>query len=291
MLKNYYTLTKPGIIYGNLLTSAAGFFLASRGQINFWLLFETLAGVALVIASACVFNNYIDRNIDSKMSRTKVRALVTGSIAVKNAVILASILGVAGFLVLAFYTNITTFSLGVIAFFVYVVLYGFSKRYSIHGTLVGSIAGALPPAAGYTAVTNKFDVGALLLFLILVFWQMPHFYAIAIYRFNDYKAAGIPSLPLKKGVQITKINMLIFVIAFIIAGLMLTVFGYTGYSFAIVTALLGFTWLWLCIKGFWVSNNSHWARKMFSLSLVVLMSLCIMILVDMVIRQKMGYTF
>lgn len=291
MLKIYYLLTKPGIIYGNAITTAAGFFLASKGNIKIGLLLATLVGVALVIGSACVFNNYLDRDIDAKMARTKTRALVTGLIPVKNAIIFAAILGMAGFLVLAFYTNMTTFFLGILAFFVYVVLYGFSKRYSTHGTLVGSIAGALPPAAGYTAVTDQFDLAALLIFLILVFWQMPHFYAIAIYRFDDYKAAEIPALPLKKGIQITKINMLIFIIAFIITSLMLTVFGYTGYLFAIVTTLLGLAWLWLSIKGFWVSNNNHWARKMFSFSLIVLMGLCIMILVNMVIRQKIGYTF
>src|SRR3990167_11518603 len=117
MFKTYYTLTKPGIIYGNLITTAAGFFLASKGNINFGLLLATLAGVSLVIGSACVFNNYLDRDIDKKMARTKIRALAAGIIPIRNAIIFATFLGLAGFLLLTKYTNILTAFIGVLAFF------------------------------------------------------------------------------------------------------------------------------------------------------------------------------
>ncbi len=107
-IKTYYRLAKPGIVYGNLITAAAGFFLASKGFINFQLLIAILVGIALIIGSSCVFNNYIDREIDEKMPRTKNRALVKGTVSPRNALIYATVLGILGFLVLAIYTNLTT---------------------------------------------------------------------------------------------------------------------------------------------------------------------------------------
>lgn len=283
MFKTYYTLTKPGIIYGNLITTAAGFFLASKGNINFGLLLATLAGVSLVIGSACVFNNYLDRDIDAKMARTKIRALAAGIIPIRNAIIFATLLGLAGFLLLTKYTNILTAFIGVLAFFDYVILYGISKRRSVHGTLVGSISGAAPVVAGYTSVTNQIDTAALILFLILVLWQMPHFYAIAIYRFKDYAAALVPVLPVKGGIQKTKVHMLFYIIAFMVATMALTFFGYTGQVYLVVAALLGFCWLVLCIKGLRASDDKQWARRMFRFSLITITGLCIMISLDSVL--------
>lgn len=277
MLKDYYYLTKPGIIRGNLLAAAAGFLLAAQGNIDLWLLLAALAGTALVIGSACVFNNYIDRHIDTKMTRTKKRALVEGRISVESALLYGTVLGLAGFTVLALYTNWLTVLLGAVAFFFYVVIYGVSKRRTVHGTLVGSIPGALPPVAGYTAVTGSLDGAALALFLVLVFWQMPHFYSIAIYRMKEYKAAGLPVLPVKKGVAATKPQILLYIIGFIIVSLSLTVFGYTEYVYAVVMAMVGLGWLRLAMQDFKATDNTKWARKMFGYSLLVLLTFCIMI--------------
>ncbi len=272
MIKSYYALAKPGIIYGNAITVAAGFFLASKGNINFWLLLVTLTGISLVIASACVFNNYIDRDIDSLMVRTKKRALVTGLISVRDAMLYATFLGLAGFLVLAVYSNLLTVFVVLAGFVDYVIFYGIFKRRSVYGTIVGSIAGATPIVAGYTAVSNQFDAGAVILFLILVFWQMPHFYAIGIYRSDDYQAAQLPILPIKEGIQKTKIHILLYIVAFTIAAAMLTVFGFTGYIYLITVLSLSLAWLWLGIKGFKADNDKRWARKMFLFSLVLLLS-------------------
>lgn len=280
MLKAYYSLAKPGIIRGNAVTAVAGFLLASKGNINFRLLLVTLGGLSLIIASACVFNNYIDRDIDSKMARTKKRALVSGAISGRNALIYASLLGLAGVAFLALYTNLLTLVIALLGFFFYVVVYGFFKRRSVYGTIVGSISGATPPVVGYCAVTNRLDSGALILFLILVFWQMPHFYAIAMYRVKDYKAAGIPVLPIKKGSFITKIQVLLYICAFIIAAQLLALLGYTSYTYFIVATVLGFFWLWLGVNGFKTTDDKRWGRKMFFVSLVVITALSIMISLD-----------
>ncbi len=277
-LKALYRLTKPGIIYGNLFTATSGFLLASRLHVHYALLFATLLGIALVIASACVFNNIIDRGIDALMERTKKRALVSGEVNEHLASFYAIILGAVGFMILALHTNVLTVALGVLAFLDYVIIYGLAKRRLVAGTIVGSIAGALPPVAGYTAVTNRLDSGAVLLFLILVLWQMPHFYAIAMYRYDDYKAAGLPVLPVKKGMAIARQQIMVYIVAFTLAAVGLTVFGYTGYIYATVAGLLGISWF---LRGQQAAstNDKLWGRKMFLFSLIVITVLSVAIAV------------
>lgn len=278
-IKAYYQLTKPGIIYGNSLTAAAGFLLASAHlkQFDPWLGLATLASIALIMASGCVFNNFIDQGIDKKMARTKKRALVDGTISGRNALIYATVLGALGFTIISLTTNLLTTLLGILAIIMYVIVYGIAKRASSYGTIVGSVSGALPPVAGYTAVSGQLDSGAIIIFLILTFWQMPHFYAIAMYRRDDYAAAGIPVLPIKKGMHATKIQIMWFVLAFIIATVQLTVFGHTGITYAVIMVILGLRWLWLGMQGFKKETDDvRWARKMFFFSLIVLLALSVM---------------
>ncbi|MFC2049484.1 heme o synthase [Chlamydiota bacterium] len=279
---NYYLLTKPGIVVGNLITVAAGFLLASHGPIDVWLFFATLLGLSLVMASACVFNNYIDRPLDKKMKRTQNRALVTGLITPRNALIFATLVGLLGQSVLCFYTNLLTAIIAGIGFFVYVVLYSLWKGRTIYGTAIGSIAGGVPPVVGYCAVSNQFDLGAAILFAIMVLWQMPHFFSIAMYRFEDYAAAAIPVLPIKQGIPKTKRRMVLYIIGFTLATLLLTLFHYTGYIYLVSAAILGSAWLLLCLKGFKSVNDQVWARHMFRLSLVVITILSLVIPFDTV---------
>lgn len=279
---NYYLITKPGIILGNLITVAAGFLLASKGLIDYGLFLATLLGLSCIIASACVFNNYIDRKADQKMERTRKRALATGALSVKSAITFAVILGLVGNLILLFYTNGLTVAVANFGFLMYVILYSFWKSQTIYGTAIGSISGAVPPVVGYCAVTNDFDSGALILFGLMVFWQMPHFFAIAMYRFDDYKAAGIPVLPVMRGVFKTKIHMVAYILAFILTASLLTLFNYTGNLYLIVVNVLGLTWLLLCLKGFDTKNNTLWGKHMFQFSLVVITALCFVIPLDIV---------
>jgi len=255
---------------GNLITTVSGFALASKGHIDGWLLLATLIGLSGVIASACVFNNYIDRHTDQKMARTKHRALVKGLISGRSALFFATLLGLLGTLILVLSTNWLAVSVAAIGFFIYVVLYSFWKCRTSYATAVGSIAGAIPPVVGYCAVSCRFDMGAALLFIILVLWQMPHFFSIAMYRLSDYSAASIPVLPVKKGTSVTKIHMLLYIIAFMIATWMLIAFGYTGYAYLVTAIVLGVAWLFLCIQGFKTSDDRLWARKMFRLSLLII---------------------
>jgi heme o synthase len=277
MLKAYYRLTKPGIIYGNALNIIAGFLLASSyfGTYSWWTLVAVIVGSSCIIGSGCVVNNYIDRGIDSKMERTKKRALVQGTIPIENALLFAAFLGAGGFGILAAYTNWLTVGVGAVGYIFYVVIYGYAKRHTIYGTLVGSISGAVPPLAGYVAVSNKIDAGAVIVFLILVFWQMPHFYAIAMYRLKDYKAAGIPVWPAVKGMEHTKVQIVLFIIAFTVAAAALTVYGYTGYAYLGIAVGAGGAWLVRGMEGFKVTDDAKWARKMFGFSLLVTLVMCV----------------
>jgi heme o synthase len=280
MVKTYYLLTKPGIIYGNAIIAAGGFALASQGVLNGWLFLSTLVGLSLIIAAACVFNNYTDREIDARMKRTKHRPLVTGLISGPNALSFGTVLVLVGSAVLWLYTNPLALAVALFGFLVYVAPYGYYKRRSTLGTLVGSVAGAIPPIVGYTAVTGRLDWGAVVFFLILFLWQMPHFFAIAIYRLNDYKAAAIPVLPLAKGMHNTKINMVIYTIGFLIAASLLTVLGYTGFLYLTVVLALGLFWLWTVLQGFKAADDIKWARRVFVQSLIVITALCGIISID-----------
>lgn len=270
MIKTYYRLAKPGIIYGNALTALAGFFLAAKGTIDLTALAGMLLGLSLIIGASCVFNNYLDREIDSKMERTSKRSLVTGEVPVINALIYAVLmLGVGSFLLGAL-TNLLTLSVALIGAFIYVIVYGYAKRRSPLGTIVGSAAGAVPPVVGYCAFSGKFDRGALLLFLILVFWQMPHFYSIAIYRLKDYKNAGLPVLPLRKGIVQTKKQILTYIVLFTAAAIALGTYGYGSRVYVVFAALLGIYWYWRGFSNFMSADNNRWGRRMFGTSLIVI---------------------
>jgi protoheme IX farnesyltransferase len=275
LLKAYYRLTKPGIIYGNVMTTVAGFLLAAGVQKHFAIkeFLGVVLGTALIIACGCVINNYIDRGIDAHMKRTRKRPSVTGLISLRSAMIYALVLGGLGFVTLGLLTNLTTVLLGALGLFSYLVLYSVFKRRTSWGTVVGSISGATPLTAGYTALTGQVDSGAAILFLIMVCWQMPHFYAIAMFRLNDYLAAHIPVLPAERGMYHTKLQILAYVAAFTASASLLTVFGYTGYVFLIGVSVLGILWFWKGLTGFKLHNDTAWARGMFGFSLSVLLAL------------------
>lgn len=276
MLKDYYELTKPGIIYSNVMTAAAGFLLASRWHFGVAKLAALLVGTALIIAASCVLNNYIDRHIDAKMTRTKKRAIVSGKISGRHAIIYAIILYIIGFAVLSFTAWITVV-LGLAAAFSYVVLYGWAKRRTVYGTLVGTLPGAASLVAGYATVTHQLDVGASILFLIMVAWQMAHFYSIGLYRLKDYKTAGLPIWPVVKGARSTKSEIVWYVMSFGLACAALTLFGYAGRVFLFVMVALSLVWLWRGVKGFKGKNDTQWAGNMFGFSLIVLLSLSAML--------------
>ncbi|WP_075882662.1 heme o synthase [Candidatus Protochlamydia sp. W-9] len=282
MINYYLLLTKPGIIFGNLVTVMAGFLLASKGQLQFGLFLSTILGLAFIMASGCVFNNYIDLEKDRLMKRTQNRPLVIGVIFEKQAIVFGLALAIVGAIILYFYTNFLTLVIAELGFIIYVFFYSIWKSRTVYGTAIGSLAGAVPPLVGYCAVSNHLDLGAFILFAMMVFWQMPHFFSIAIYRLQDYSAANIPVLPLKKGIQITKIRILLYIIIFTLTSSLLTFFHFTGSLYLFLTIGLGLTWLLMGLRGLKTSNDQQWAQQMFRFSLVIISVLSLTIPFDLV---------
>ncbi|WP_087024839.1 heme o synthase [Thaumasiovibrio subtropicus] len=281
MFKHYLQLTKPGIIRGNLVAAAGGFFLASQGQID-WILFLAVAmGTSLIVASGCVFNNVIDRDIDGKMKRTCNRELVQGVLPVSHALNFAFVLGLLGFLTLYTFTSVTAFGFGLLGFIVYVGFYSlYYKRQSVHGTLIGGLSGACPPVIGYCAVTHQFDAGAAVLFLTFIIWQIPHSYAIAIYRFDDYKAANIPVLPIQAGIDKARYHIIGYIVAFAVATFALTYLGYAGSWYALGMGLASLYWLYIAKVSFQKMPAEQWGKRLMLFSIVCIMVFCVLISVD-----------
>lgn len=277
---NYYLILKPGIIFGNLVAFTAGFILALKGAFPISLFFLSLLGLGLIIAAACVFNNYIDRDLDKKMSRTRTRPLAKGKMHSHSALIYGGVLLLAGNGLLYAYTNPLTLTLSDLGFAIYVFIYSLIKERTTYSTLIGSIAGAMPPVIGYTATGESFDSGALLLFLLMVFWQMPHFFAIGLWRIKDYSHANIPILPVIHGAYRTKVQIVLYILGCIPLLALLTLLGYTGALFFLVTAALSCVWLLLAIRGFSARESSPWAKQMFRFSLVMINAICMLIFLE-----------
>jgi protoheme IX farnesyltransferase len=291
-LKHFIQITKPGIIFGNVLSVAGGFFLASKGHVDFGLFLIAMIGTSLVVASGCVFNNCIDRDIDLKMERTKNRVLVQGLVSVKLALAYATVLGVVGVGLLYFKANALAALFAVIGFVIYVGFYSlYLKRKSVHGTLVGSLSGAMPPVIGYVAVSNSFDLAALTLLVMFSLWQMPHSYAIAIFRFNDYLAASIPVLPVKRGIRVAKRHILIYILAFLLATLMLTFGGYAGLNYLAVAAAMGMYWLYMAWTGYKAKDDTVWARKLFVFSIFTITALSVAMSLDFQVTKELLVTY
>lgn len=275
MLSAYYRLTKPGIVYGNVFTVIAGFLFASHLSFAPLLLLSVTVGMALVIAGSCVFNNVMDKRIDAKMERTKNRALVTGAISVSRALLFGGFLVIVGTTALAWGTNALTAGVALFGVIFYVAIYGYAKRTSRLGTIVGSVAGAVPILAGYTAFSNRIDTPGVILFLVLVLWQMPHFYAIAIYRLRDYTEAGIPVLPAMIGVRKTKIAIIAYIIVFLFAELSLFLIGEVGYLYLVVIVAFGIAWLSRAVRRPVSGDDTQWGKGVFLFSIQVLIAFSI----------------
>lgn len=280
-IKDWITVIKPMIVLGNMMTATAGYLLASRGQVDPVKLWEAVTGIALMVAAACVVNNYIDKDLDRKMVRTRHRVLAERRLPALFVIGYAAVLAMAGLILMQIGANLLALSMVLAGWFVYVGLYSIClKPRSVHATWIGSLAGAAPPMAGYCAAGNCFDSGALLLLLIFCFWQVPHSYAIAVFRSDDYHAARIPALPIKLGLQTAKRHIMAFIAAFTVATALLTVTGYTGYLFLAATCAMGLIWLLVARQGFTIHDCKAWGERLFIYSILELVVLSAMLSIE-----------
>ncbi|GGB44878.1 protoheme IX farnesyltransferase [Lentibacillus populi] len=263
------SLVKMGIVNSNLITAFAGFWLAlhftgSSFMENWGIFLLTMAGTALVIAGGCILNNWYDVDIDPVMTRTKNRPTVTGNIPL-NQVLALGIASTAAGIIMLLFTTLEAAVLGFLGWFIYVVLYTmWSKRRYTLNTVVGSFSGAIPPLIGWAAVDPELHMAAIVLFLIMFIWQTPHFLALAMKKCKEYKAAGIPMLPVVHGFAFTKRQMVVYTACLLPLPFYLASLGTT---FIVIATLLNVGWLALGIGGFFMKNDLKWANLMFIYSL------------------------
>jgi heme o synthase len=265
-------LLKIGIINSNVMTAFAGFWLAlyynGYSFTDNWDIFLfTMVGTALVIAGGCVLNNYFDRDIDPAMTRTKTRATVTGSIPLSYILLLGISFSILGVLLLLL-TTVQAAIYGALGWFFYFVLYTvWSKRRYTINTAIGSLSGAMPPLIGWAAVDANLHMAAIIMFLVMFIWQTPHFLALAMKKCDEYKAAGIPMLPVVYGFSITKRQMVVYVACLL--PLPFYLFS-LGNVFLVLASLLNIGWLVLAVRGFFIKDDLKWAHSMFMYSLFYL---------------------
>jgi len=213
LARDYVTLTKPSIILLLLITTVPAMVLATGGWPSSWLVAATLIGGVLAAGGAGAVNMYIDREVDAIMRRTRSRPIPRGSVEPRHALVFGVAMGAASGVWLALTVNLISATLAVGAFLFYTLVYSaYLKRTTVHNTVLGGAAGALPPLIGWTAATGSVGLEGVLLFLIVFYWQPPHFWALALALVDDYRAAGIPMLPVVRGERETKRQIVLYAI-------------------------------------------------------------------------------
>ncbi len=280
MFSAYLELTKPRITTMVLVTAAMGFFFGGKG-IHDWMLFiMTLLGVGLASSGGSVLNQYLERDADSRMDRTKNRAIPSGLVSPSHALSFGIILTLGGVFLLAWQVNLLTSFLVLLAAFLYVIVYTPMKKLSWLNTLVGAIPGAIPPLAGWTAASGNLGIGGWILFWILFFWQHPHFFAIAWMYRDDYQKGGFKMLPVVEPDGKRTFRQIIWhSILLIPISLMPTLIGMSGKLYFFGALVLGLAFLAVGIL-FSFSKSSIDARKLLRASVIYLPLLLILIVVD-----------
>jgi len=279
--KDFIELTKPRITLLVLVTAFAGMWLAAGGMPEPALVLFTLLGTGLASASSAVLNNYVDRDVDKRMSRTQDRALPAGRVSAVHALLFGLGLGLAAFALLVWAVNALTawLAVGTIAFYVLVYTL-WLKRHSPLCTSIGGVAGALPPVIGWAAVSHGLDWPALALFGILFLWQPPHFWALALLRTEEYRQAGLPMLPVVRGERTTKRQMLLYTLALLPASVAPFALNLTGWLYLAAALGLGAAYLAKTVDFARKPLSRPGARKLFLFSILYLFSLFLVMFVD-----------
>lgn len=278
--RDYLELCKPKVVALMLLTVLVGMYLATPGFIPLTTVIAAVLGIGLCAASAAAINHLLDKRIDAIMARTKKRPIAHGRITVKQAFHFAALIGTTGIFVLSQFVNNLTAMLTFLTLIGYAGVYtGYLKRATPQNIVIGGLAGAAPPLLGWTAVTNQLDPEALLLVLIIFTWTPPHFWALAIYRFNDYKHAEIPMLPVTHGIRYTKLNILLYTILLLVVSVLPFAVGMSGLFYLSGALILGLRFLYWAIR-LYKSEKNTVAMHTFRYSIVYLMLLFLFLLVD-----------
>jgi protoheme IX farnesyltransferase len=279
-VREYLQLTKPRVVALLVFCAVIGMFLAVPG-VPPWraLVFGTL-GIWMASGSAAAFNHLIDERIDKLMARTARRPLATGALSVRQVLVFAVLLGVASMLVLALLVNLLTAVLTFAGLIGYALVYtAYLKRATPQNIVIGGLAGAIPPVLGWTAVTGELHAFALQLCLIIFVWTPPHFWALAIFRRDDYARAQVPMLPVTHGVVYTRWHVLFYTVLLVLVTLLPAITGYTGLVYLGGAIVLDAVSLYYAIR---LLNppDDFFPMRVFNYSIVYLMALFAFLLAD-----------
>ncbi len=280
LLKSYYQLCKPNVVYMMLICAFVGMLLAEESVGSFRYLFVALTGIALCSASAAAINQVIDRNTDASMTRTDQRPLPKGELSVTHASVFAFVIGVTGALILYLYVNTLTMILTIASLIGYAFIYTiYLKRATPQNIVIGGLAGAAPPLLGWSSITNTIDPYALLLVLIIFVWTPPHFWALAIYRKEEYAKESIPMLPVTHGVIFTKLQIVLYTIILFIVSLLPYVVLMSGLIYLYSALILSSMFLYSSVKLYYSSDDED-AMKTFQFSIYYIFLIFLALLVD-----------
>ena len=279
--RDYYELTKPGVVALMVFTAVVGELLASPGAIPWTALTLGNIGIALAAGSAAAINHLVDRRIDARMKRTQGRPLPTGGLRTGHASVFAGVLGLAGLSLLYFLVNPLTAWLTFGSLIGYALIYTlFLKRATSQNIVIGGAAGAAPPVLGWVAVTGSIDPHALLLFLIIFTWTPPHFWALAIHRREEYASVDIPMLPVTHGDRFTRWQILFYTVLLVGVTLLPFVTGMSGWLYLAGALILGGRYLWFGYALLARPEDQSLPMRSFGYSIVYLMALFAVLLVD-----------
>ena len=271
--KAYLDSSKPKVVLLMIFTSFIGMLLADPLRLNFEILILGNLGIALMSLSAGSINQLLDQKIDSLMQRTKRRPLVTGVLSTKNVVTYSFLMASTGFFILYYYINTLTAWLTFGSLIGYAFIYTlYLKRSTPQNIVIGGAAGATPPLLGWTAMTGQIDLIAIILFLIIFTWTPPHFWALALYRKEEYFAAKIPMLPVTHGEQYTRVHITLYTLMLTIVSFLPFIINFSSYFYLAGALILNLIFIFYVLK-MQISKNNFLANKIFNYSIIYLSAL------------------
>jgi len=276
----FAALTKPRVVSLIVFTAVIGMFLATPGVVPMQALLAGTIGIALVAGAAAAVNCLVEQKIDAVMSRTRWRPLPQGELSAAQTLVFAGTLGGIGLWLLYHFVNALTMWLTLATFVGYAIVYTvILKPATPQNIVIGGASGAMPPVLGWAAVTGEVPIEAMLLFLIIFAWTPPHFWALALYRTEDYARAGVPMLPVTHGRKYTQLQVLLYTLILFAVSLLPYVVGMSGLAYLIAAAALGAVFLAYALR-IYVAYSDALARKTFRYSIAYLAFLFAALLVD-----------
>jgi heme o synthase len=276
----FYALTKPRVVSLIVFTAVIGMFLAAPGMVEPRVLLAGTFGIALVAGAAAAVNCLVEQNVDALMQRTKWRPLPSGELTNLQTLVFAGVVGGLGLGVLAHYVNVLTMWLTLATFVGYAIVYTvILKPLTPQNIVIGGASGAMPPVLGWAAVTGEVTTEAMVLFLIIFAWTPPHFWALALYRTEDYARAGLPMLPVTHGARYTRLQVLLYTLILFGVSLMPFAIRMSGWLYLAAALVLGGVFIVYAVR-IHLAYSDSLARRTFRYSIVYLAALFAALLID-----------